>query len=109
MGKRKKRQLRFETIKDKSYPDGLFLTEKVRDDYLMYLKKVIDKSKNDKAVLDKGYIEISYYTLAKYCRLCVKNAKKINDKYFITYDTWNDFNDIECNYCDKEFYINREN
>lgn len=46
--KKAKRQLRFETIKDKSYPDGVFLTEKVWNDYLVYLKKVINKSKNDK-------------------------------------------------------------
>lgn len=100
----KKRRLRFETIKDKSYPDGLFLTEKVWNDYLVYLKKVIDKSKNDKKVLDRGLLYISYHTLAKKCFSYVKNAKKINDKYFIGYDTLWDFNEIECQYCDKEFY-----
>lgn len=100
----KKRRLRFETIKDKSYPDGLFLTEKVRDDCLVYLKKVMDKSKKDKAIFDEGPIYIPYHTLAKYCYVRIQNAKKIKDKYYMTYDIWWDFNNIECHYCDKEFY-----
>lgn len=91
------KKLRFKTIEDKSYPDGLFLTEEVRDEWLSYLEKAI--SKNSKAILEKGSIYIPYHTLAKKCFFYIKNAKKINDKYFITYHTWWNFNEIECYYC----------